>query len=152
MKNWIWVIIIIGVAGSCLDDPECLRTSGSALRISIKRLSDSKSDTLIVYNITASGADSIFYKNDPEKLDTLVGSALLAVNPYANETVFTFHFETEDKILKVGYKTEARFISEDCGSEQVLYDLTILQTDFDSVRVVNNRLTKKAITNLEILN
>jgi hypothetical protein len=56
------------------------------------------------------------------------------------------------KSLKVGYKTQTRFISEECGSEQVLYDLSILETDFDSVRIVNNRLTTSKTTNVEIFN
>ena len=149
MKNWIWIILVLVVAGSCLDDPECLRTADSALYINFTRLSDGKPDTLIVYNID-SGGDSIFYKTNPDKLDTLEGKAILRVNPFTAETIFTFSYETGTKTLKVGYKSQTRFISEDCGSEQVLYDLSILETDFDSVRVVTNRLTTSKLTNIEI--
>jgi hypothetical protein len=151
MKNWFWIGLVLVVAGSCLDEPECLRTSDSTLYVSFTRLSDGKPDTLIVYNIS-SGADSIFYMTNHDKLDTLEGKATLAVNPFANETFFTFSYEMGTKSLKVGYKTQTRFISEECGSEQVLYDLSILETDFDSVRIVNNRLTTSKTTNVEIFN
>lgn len=137
------------VAGSCLDEPECLRTSDSALYVNFTRLSDGKPDTIVVYNIDG-GGDSVFYKNNPDVLDTLEGKAILAVNPFENETVFTFSYETGTKTLRVGYKSQTRFVSEDCGSEQVLYDLSILETDFDSVRVVTNRLTTSKLTNIEI--
>jgi len=104
--------------------------------------------------VEGDGADSVFYKysTETDKLDTLEGSALLAVNPFANETAFSFVFETEDKILKVGYKNEIKFISEECGSEQIQYALKILETEFDSVRVVNTRLSTSRTTNIEIYN
>jgi len=149
MKNWIWILLVLVTMFACLDDPECLRTSDSALYVNFTRLSDGKPDTIVVYNID-SGGDSIFYRNNPDVLDTLRGKATLAVNPFANETVFTFSYETGTKMLRVGYKTQTRFISEDCGSEEMLYDLSILETDFDSVRVVTNRLTTSKLTNIEI--
>jgi len=121
--------------------------------ISFIKLSDGEADTVVLYNVTAAGADSIFYKSsEPDELDTLNGSALLAVNPYAEETLFTFLFETEEKTLKVGYKNEIRFISQDCGSERVQYNLTVLETQFDSVRVVNEVLSISRSTNIEIYN
>jgi Family of unknown function (DUF6452) len=154
VKNWCWIFFVLVIVSSCLDDPDCLRTADTALVISFIRLSDNKPDTIILYHVAGEGADSVFYKSsvEPDKLDTLEGTALLAVNPFANETLFTFVFETEEKTLKVGYKNEIRFISEDCGSEQTQYSLAILETQFDSVRVVNSRLSTSRTTNIEIYN
>ena len=154
MKNWCWIIFVLIIVSSCLDEPDCLRTGDTALVISFIRLSDHKPDTIILYRVEGDGADSVFYKSSTEtdKLDTLEGSALLAVNPFANETLFSFVLETEEKILKVGYKNEIKFISEECGSEQIQYALKILETEFDSVRVVNTRLSTSRTTNIEIYN
>ncbi len=153
MKNWSWIFFVLLIVSACLDDADCLRSADNALVISFKKLSDGKADTVILYNISALGADSIFYKSsEPDELDTLNGSALLAVNPYATETLFTFSFDGEDKTLKVGYKNETRFVSEECGSERVQYNLTILETQFDSVRVVNRLLSTSRTTNIEIYN
>ena len=142
------------IVSSCLDEPDCLRNGDTALVISFIRLSDHKPDTIILYRVEGDGADSVFYKSSTEtdKLDTLEGTALLAVNPFANETLFSFVFETEEKLLKVGYKNEIKFISEECGSEQIQYALKILETEFDSVRVVNTRLSTSRTTNIEIYN
>lgn len=154
MKNWCWVFFVLLIVSSCLDNADCLRKADNSLKISFKRLSDGKADTVVLYNIVALGADSVFYKSsEPDELDTLNGSALLAVNPYADETMFTFSFEGDSTMtLKVGYKNETRFVSEECGSERVQYNLTILETQFDSVRVVNNLLSTSTAANIEIYN
>lgn len=153
MRNWCWIILVIALASSCLDDPDCIRSGDTALVISFKKLIDGKADTVVLYNISAAGSDSVFYKSsDPDQLDTLNGSALLTVSPYAEETLFSFLFEAEVMTLRVGYKNEVRFISEDCGSDRVQYDLTILETQFDSVRVVNPVLSTNRTPNIEIYN
>jgi hypothetical protein len=154
MRNWCWVIIVTVIASSCLDDPNCIRTGDTALVISFKKLADGKADTVVLYNISAEGSDSIFYKKstEPDKLDTLNGSALLAVNPYADETLFTFLFQTGVVTLKVGYRNEVQFISEECGSDRIQSHLKILETQFDSVRVVNPVLSINRTPNIEIYN
>lgn len=153
MKNWCWILFVMIIVSSCLDDPDCVRTADTALVINFKRLSDNKADTVILYSISAVGTDSIFYKStEPDELDTLNGSALLSVNPYADETLFKFLFPLEQKTLRVGYKSVTRFISEECGSERNQYDLTILETQFDSVRVVNPALSANRTPNIEIFN
>lgn len=154
VKNWCWIIVMLAVLGSCLDSPECLRSGDNALKIKFTRLSDNKPDTVILFHISATGADSVFYKSslEPDELDTLRGTALLSVNPFADETLFTFVFDGDEKVLKVGYRNEMRFVSEECGTELTQYELKILETQFDSVRVVANRLSKSNETNIEIFN
>jgi hypothetical protein len=154
MKNWCWLLLIFIVAGSCLDNANCLRGADNALIIDFIKLSDGKRDTIALFNIQAEGSDSIFYASsgEPDKLDTLESSAIIAINPYENETLFTFVFEEEEKFLKVGYKSEVRFVSEECGSERLQYDLRIIETDFDSVRVIRRSLNKGRSTNIEIYN
>ena len=150
MKSWFWIGLISVLLGACLDEPECLRKADTALVISFKKIVDGKADTLIFYNIAAVGSDSIFYKDQPEDLRDTLTSVLLAVNPFSSETTYTFQTQDEQVLLKVGYKSRTKFISEDCGSEQLLYDLKILETQFDSVRIVNKVLTTARQTNIEI--
>jgi hypothetical protein len=152
MKNWCWIIVVLMLASSCLESAECIKSGSPAMVISFKKLSDGTADTVSLYNITAEGTDFVFYKTDPDALDILNGSAVVSVNPYAEETLFTFYLETQPVTLRVGYKNEVRFISEECGSDRVQIDLTILETQFDSVRVVNNVLTRDSLTNIEIYN
>ena len=147
MRNWWWMLFMVGLATACLEDAECVKSGDTALVIKFKKLSDGKADTLFVVNVTAMGTDSVFYTSKQ-----LNGSAVLSVNPYAGETEFTFVFEAEQKTLKVGYRNEVRFVSEECGTDRVQVDLKILETQFDSVRVVQPVLTKDRNTNIEIFN
>jgi hypothetical protein len=151
VKNWGWIIFVAILISSCLDDADCLRSGSPALVIAFKDLSTGKADSVIFFKIAAEGTDSVFYQDNPDEKDTLA-SVTISVNPFENETLFTFFLETEEKNLRVGYKNEVRFVSEECGSERIQYDLQILETEFDSVRVVNNVLTSKRSTNIEIYN
>ncbi|MCC6156349.1 MAG: hypothetical protein IT367_21460 [Candidatus Hydrogenedentes bacterium] len=153
VKKWGWIVLVLLMAGACLDEPDCLPTGDTALVISFNRLLDGKRDTVILYTIEAAGSDSIFYKTNPEKLDTIdtqTKPVIVAVNPYAEETLFTFFLRVQQKNLRVGYKNETTFISEECGSDRVQYDLSVLETDFDSVRVINSVLSKNRTVNIEI--
>lgn len=120
--------------------------------IDFKQLSDGKADTVALYYISAAGSDSVFYKTNPDVLKLVLNPVLVSVNPYADETELTFVLETGPVTLRVGYQNEVRFISEECGSDRVQVDLTILETQFDSVKVVNSVLTRDRRTNIEIYN
>lgn len=150
MKNAFWLLLL--PLFSCLDQPDCLRTSDTALVVSFRKLEGGARDTVVLYQVIALGADSIFYSpgNVP---DTLRGvNALLAVDPFNTETSFTFYFHENEKELRVGYNREMRFVSDECGSELFLSSLEILSTTFDSVRVVNRQLSKSRTVNIEIFN
>ena len=138
-----------------MDDDICLRGADNALVIEFKKLSDGLSDTVTFMNIEADGTDYVFYLDSLDVMDTLFAdeAAYVTVNPYEKQTLFTFNnFEGDTLTLKVSYKTEVRFVSEECGSERLQYDLKIVETTFDSVRVVRNSLNKGESTNIEIYN
>lgn len=138
-----------------MENDVCLRGADNALVIEFKKFSNgvAVSDTVTFMNIEAEGTNGVFYLDDPDVMDTLIvdEAAFVTVNPYAEETLFTFNnFKGDTLILRVGYKTEVRFVSEECGSERLQYDLSIRETTFDSVRVVSNSLNKGESTNIEI--
>lgn len=138
-----------------MDNDICLRGADNALVIEFKKFYEGEAvaDTVTFLNIEAEGTNSVFYLDDPDVLDTLIVDevAIVTVNPYSEETLFTFNnFKGDTLTLKVGYKTEVRFVSEECGSERLQYDLKVLETTFDSVRVVRNSLDKGRYTNIEI--
>lgn len=145
------------LAWSCLEDPNCVKQGDTALVISFRKLAENKLDTVVIYQITAEAngmqADSIFYSPGDEA-DTLRSqSAIIAVDPSATETSFTFFLpEGEQKTLQVSYQSNLIFISEDCGTDQLISNLRIVNTTFDSVRVVNGALSKNRNINIEIFN
>jgi hypothetical protein len=150
-KGWL---LFVGIAWlfSCLDEPDCLRSASTTLVIQFKDIFTGLKDTVVFYRVEAVGSDSVFYQQFPEdKLDTLrQQTMLLAVDPTENQTSFTFHFPVLQRTLVVGYMPTARFISEDCGSELLLSELHVVETEFDSVVVVNPFLSQDQTVNLEI--
>lgn len=149
---WAVIIFVVVATGSCLDSGICLRGADNTLVIGFKKFSEGVAvdDTVIFMNVQVTGADSIFYGGAGDKPDTLT-SIRLAINPYTNSTFFTFNnFGGQTQTLEVGYETEVRFVSQECGSERLQYNLSIIATTFDSVRVVSSNLNKGRSTNLEI--
>lgn len=150
--------MIFILLGSCLDNDICLRGADNGLVINFKKLSDGLEDTVTLQNIEALGTNGVFYLDDPDTVNIIPSAGLssditLLVNPYADSTRFTFNnIRGDTLILTVGYKTEVRFVSEECGSERLQYDLKVLRTTFDSVRVVRRNLDKGRFTNIEIYN
>lgn len=150
---WVLIIFLLVLGGSCLDNDICLRGADNALVIEFKKFVEGipVTDTVTFLNIEAEGTNAVFYLEDPDELDTLESKTVVTIDPYAEETLFTFNdFRGETETLRVGYKTEVRFVSEECGSERLQYNLRVLETSFDSVRVIRNSLNKGRYTNIEI--
>lgn len=152
---WVLIIFLLVLGGSCLDNGICLRGADNALVIEFKKFVEGVevTDTVTLMNIEAEGTNAVFYLQDPDVRDTLRSKVVVTLNPYAEETTFTFNeFKGLTKTLTVGYKTEVRFVSEECGSERLQYDLEVLETSFNTVNVVRKNLDKGRFTNIEIFN
>ena len=63
----------------------------------------------------------------------------MLLNYFEDET--TFFFDPSDTVhhfLRLGYVSQAQFVSENCGEKFVLSELQILETTYDSVRLVRD--------------
>ncbi|GIV36454.1 MAG: hypothetical protein KatS3mg032_0833 [Cyclobacteriaceae bacterium] len=149
-----WILASVMLFGSCLDKPDCISQAGNTLQIAFKKIVNNspQADTVVFYYISAAGADSLFYRQQPVDLaDTLRGTpATVALNPFADSTEFIFHFPFEEKILRVRYRRNFRFINENCFSEVSITNLQVAFTDFDSVHVVQPALFKNLTVNIEV--
>lgn len=147
-----WIFLAVLLLPACFDKPDCISQADNALLVAFKKSDSGLSDTVVIYHIEAIGADSMFYRQQPVDLpDTLRGvNAVVAVNPFADTTDFIFRFPSEEKILKLRYQRNFRFINESCFSEVRISNLQVRYTDFDSVRVVVPLLTRSRSVNIEI--
>ncbi len=147
-----WFFAAVLLLPACFDKPDCISQADNTLRIAFKKADSNLPDTVIFFHIEASGADSIFYKQQPvDQRDTLKGTpAVVTVNPFADSTEFIFRLLSEEKILKVRYLRTFRFINEECFSEVRISNLQVYFTDFDSVRIANASLTKSGSVHIEI--
>lgn len=147
-----WIFAAVLFLSACFDKPDCISQSGNTLRIAFIRADDNLPDTVIFYHIQATGADSIFYLQQPvDQPDTLKGRpVVVTVNPFADSTEFIFRFLSEEKTLKVRYQRIFRFINENCFSEMRISNLGVYFTDFDSLRIIDPLLTKSKPVHIEI--
>jgi hypothetical protein len=128
---------------ACLEDPDCIITSSNLVKIDFKEDAET-SKSIEVTKITVSGSDTEFYKGKT------VSSVQLPLNPAMEETVFTFEIKgATSKTINLTYARTTTLISPTCGVFIEYKDL-LADTTFDSLTVINNRLSTNVSTNIEV--
>ena len=147
----ITIVAIFFGSIACAPDEICFTENDTRVKIDFNRIifpgTDSavvENDTLIVFQISALGTDSIFVE-----LDT-VSSVILPVNTVADATTFVFETDQGTQSLELMYQRSQRVISVDCGPEQIIDGLEIGQSTFDSLEVVQPALIEQPNTNVEV--
>ena len=142
--------LIMGIF-ACAPDEICFTENSTQIKVDFKRIvypgTDSafvENDTLIFLQITAQETDSIFRQADT--LSTIV----LPLNTGKDETTFLFDTDQNSYSLGLKYVRTQRLISTDCGPEQIIEELTLEQSTFDSAAVVQPILIEPPVTNVEI--
>lgn len=146
IRKVAWFLFFALLAVSCLEEPDCYNLNNNIIGISFRKLADNKADTVAMVDVTINGTDSVFY---PFRLVTGVE---LPLNFYASESDILFQRLHRDAVitnrLLLGYRSQIQFVSEDCGERFLISNLDVLESDFDSVRVVNASPGNTPSTNL----
>ena len=136
---------------ACAPDEICFTENDTRVKIDFNRIifpnTDSavvENDTIIFFQITALGTDSVFVE-----IDT-VSSVILPVNTLADATTFLFETELGMQSLELMYQRTQRVISVDCGPEQIIDGLAVGESTFDSLEVVQPALIEQPNTNVEV--
>jgi hypothetical protein len=139
IKRLLWMGLIVAIALSCLEEPDCVNLKNGYIGLSFRRLFaindttlSSKDTTLVLSAINANnvpfnaGANAV--KGIRIPLDYTADSTLIS-------------FETGGKKYQAvfRYQIQPQFISGDCGSRFVFGDLNVPKelSSFDSVNVIN---------------
>jgi hypothetical protein len=121
------------MTAACLDEPDCFHLNNDLVGISFKKLADSRADTVYILRTGTAEPALVFYA------DTIVSRLTFPLNYFENETTFLFEDSTQTvRRLRVGYTSQAQFVSENCGEKFVLTDLRVLEHSFDSVRLLRD--------------
>ena len=119
------------MTAACLDEPDCFHLNNDLVGIAFRKLADSKADTVFLSRAGTEEPALVFYA------DTIVSRLTFPLNYFENETTFMFEDSTNTvRRLRVGYTSQAQFVSENCGEKFVLTDLRIIEHSFDSVRLL----------------
>jgi len=145
MKKWFWIILVFVVAGSCLDEPDCVNLNNAYVGIAFKKIFDGKADTVIFTGILSSESDSIFYPY------TRATAIQLPLNQFATQTQFQLKGIYGENFLVMDYENKpVQFVSEDCGARYVLSNLAFTDHDFDSLKIITNILSGTDQVNIEV--
>lgn len=87
----------------------------------------------------------------PEETIDALTRVTVDVNPYSDTTTLIFSMESEaDHVMTFAYNRITRLISPDCGTETLINGLQIVDSDFDSVRIINPILLESTAVNIEV--
>jgi len=138
------VLVLLILAGACLDERDCLIKSTNQVKIQFKNLKN-KNKNIKLDSVEVVGLGYFYPTTDS------ISSLALPVSPVMDEATFTFYYYNNAKVLRVGYLTQAEVISAECGAFTNYIDLQVINTSFDSLALVNDQLliNQNAI-NLEI--
>lgn len=119
------------VTVACLDEPDCYNLNNYVVGVSFKKIEDSTADTLSVSRVGTLEPPLLFL------VDTSFSRLNLPLNYFQDETAFFFDDQdTTRRLLRLGYTSQAQFVSEACGEKFVLTQLRVLEHSFDSVRLI----------------
>src|SRR5687768_6228884 len=114
VKNSAWLLILAILAAGCLDEPDCYLLNNQTIGISFKKLEDSSTDTVTITGFGTLDPPLLFWG------DTTISRLFLPLNYFQDETSFFFENAEGVDILRLGYVSQAQFVSENCGEKFVL--------------------------------
>jgi 3D (Asp-Asp-Asp) domain-containing protein len=151
MTKYLLFAVLAILSSSCFDQGDCLITATNLMQVKLLKKTDRTENKIKFTGITASGSNSILYK------DKETATLLLPVNPGQSSTTFTLNYDNTASTITVNYSQEARVIAVDCGAFTYYKELQIENTSFaeGNVKLVNTSLlydvsTQAYATNVEI--
>ena len=129
-KTSAWVLIVLLLTATCLDEPDCFHLNNNYVGISFKKLEDSSTDTMVVTGL-ATLQPALRFADD-----TSFSRVTLPLNYFADETTYLFGTADGIKSLELTYVSQAQFVSENCGEKFVLSGMRVGRHSFDSVRLI----------------
>ena len=140
IKNLVHALLLLLITTACVDEPDCYNLNNYVIGVDFKKLEDSTTDTMFVNAMGTVEPGLLFL------VDTSFTRLNLPLNYFVDETTFFFEDPDSLRLLRLGYVSQAQFVSENCGEKFVLTGLRVLEHNFDSVRLVRDVPTAEAGT------
>lgn len=144
LRVWLpFLCLLMGT--SCLDVGDCLVSNSNLVRVSLKSVK-TKKDSTVAFTSVKLANGTVLYANKG------LSSLELPVDPSATVTAFYFQRDALNDTLIFQYRNEAVVVSPDCGAFPFQKDVNLVHNTFerDSVRWLNNQLSKTAKVNVEV--
>jgi hypothetical protein len=147
VKKTTWFLILLFFAVSCLDQPECYLLNNNVIGVAFRVMGSGSLDSAKLSQVLINGiplqnatTKDIFDKT----YDSLVTTVQLPLNYFENSSILTFNSTTANNSIVPTYERQTQFVSEECGPRYILSNLKVLETTYDSIRIVNNSPSRSA--------
>jgi hypothetical protein len=151
------LLILTGV--SCFNEPDCIITATSAIKIDFKQSKIDKNtlksivvDTAVIFtSVRVSGIDTAYFKN------IQTSSLTLPINPKEKTVKYTFNIRSASGAilrkdsLYYSFSSESKIIAPTCGAYTYFINLKLTSTNLaeNKHKLINNRLLKNT-TNVQV--
>jgi len=144
LRAWLLIFVVL-IVTSCLEEGDCLVTNSTLVRVNLKSVKSRKDSTITFTSVRLANGTELYANKALANLE-------LPVDP--GKTASSFFFQRGDikDTLVFEYRNETIVISPDCGAYEFQKDVKVTTNTFgrDSVRWVNNQLSKNAKVNVEV--
>ncbi|MCW5912743.1 MAG: hypothetical protein KIT62_16860 [Cyclobacteriaceae bacterium] len=137
------LILLLGLWG-CLTEPDCFDTSTNRVTFAFYNAQD-KATQVEVDSIAISGVAGFLI---PE--NNTFSAISLPLNPAETAATVTFYFGDAPETVSLSYRLQTEVVSEDCGALAYLTDLSLADSSFETITILNKRLATNAGTNVKI--
>lgn len=161
MTRILILLLAILFGSSCFNEPDCIVTASTAIKIDFKQTKTDKTtllktvvDSALIFDyVKVSGIDSSYTYVKGKTYTSLT----LPINPKNKTITFSLNRRsvsgttTRLDSIQFSFADETRVIAPKCGAYTYFLDLKIVQTSFapTSYKLVNNRLLKNT-TNVQV--
>ncbi|MBX2915258.1 MAG: hypothetical protein KF856_08320 [Cyclobacteriaceae bacterium] len=138
------LILLLGLWG-CLTEPDCFDTSANLCTFAFFNASNNPADVQV---------DSIAISGLPQLLiptPTTFRQIALPFNPAEPGVTVTFYFGNVPQTVSLRYQLKTEVVSQDCGALAYISDLSLVDSSFDNITVLNKQLATNAGTNVKVV-
>ena len=144
-KFFINILCISCMTWSCEDRSDCeLEQSFDKIQVRFYSKENLEETKFKFDLIKAEGTDSIFFESDSLSLYSL------GLNPSSNNVVYLFSAGLDVFTLDINYDSHVSVISERCGPDIEYNLLSVINTTFDSVVLINTIVDVSINHNIEV--
>jgi len=135
-----FIAVSIGL-GSCDRAQDCIPTTRDYLVLQlVDSTGKARKDTLTVSS----------YSSSRITRDTISSNFNLILDPLHDTITYRFSKPGNSNWIKVGYNSTVNVPSEDCGPEFAFFQLEVLDTSYDSIRVLDRTFSKSVKVNIRV--
>lgn len=145
MKGIIWFVFLLIIVCACLDEPDCFRVTNNQIGIVFRVLGSTRADSIPFEGLTISGANGVFDINQQ------TGLLNIPLNIAVDESNILFIDSAgSTRFLNLAYFIQRQFVNDECGPKTNIINIRPVDSNFDSVRLVDGNAGAGGITNIEL--